>query len=258
MNLDPSVIRRPMSGTTVGIPQVLLNYAPASRGPWRLKALIDKTGHAVTSRFISVRPADPSYSIEVLWALLNSPVANAYVYSHLGKRDNIVGDIRKIPLPTRRSYDGVEQAAIAYLSAASSQTASANLSRLLLEVDCEVLKLYSLPLDLEHLVLGLFSEWKRVGAPFAQTRYLPKELEGKMHLSDFLQFEENWSVTNRERGKLIDKNISGKMSPEERTRLDALQTYADYHIQKVAPRPTDLLDELEKRIFGMSEKDSSR
>ena len=99
MNLDPAVIRRAGSGTTVGIPQVLLNYARVSRGPWRLKALVDKQGHPVTSRFITVRPTASSYSIETLWALLNSPVANAYAYSHLGKRDNIVGDIRKIPIP---------------------------------------------------------------------------------------------------------------------------------------------------------------
>ena len=109
---------------------------------------------------------------------------------------------------------------------------------LLLHVDSEVLKLYSLPLDLEQRVLGLFSDWKRVGVPFTQTRYLPKELEGRIRFSDFLQFEENWSITNRERGMLIDKSISGRLNAEERTRLDALQAYADYHIERVSPRPT--------------------
>jgi hypothetical protein len=252
MNLDPAVIRRPMSGTTVGSPQVLLNYAPTSRGPWRLKALIDKEGHPVTSRFIPVRPTTSSYSLETLWALLNSPIANAYAYSYLGKRDNIVGDIRKIPIPKTRSFEGVERAANEYLAAASSETASANLERLLLRVDSEVLKLYSLPLDLEQRVLGLFSDWKRVGVPFKQTRYLPKELEGRLRFFDFLQFEEDWSITNRERGMLIDKNISGRLNAEERTRLDALQAYTDYHIERVAPRPTHALDELENRLFSGS------
>ena len=32
-------------------------------------------------------------------------------------------------------------------------------------------------------------------------------------------------------------------------RLDALQAYADYHIESVTPRPTDVLDELEDRLF---------
>ncbi len=250
MNLDTLVVSSARSGTTVGTPQVLLNYAPASRGPWRLKALIDKHGHPVTSRFIPVRPTTPSYSIEVLWSLLNSPVANAYVYSHLGKRDNIVGDIRRIPIPKISSFEGVGRAAGAYLAAASSGTAPAVLRSLLLHVDSEVLKLYSLPLDLEQRVLGLFTDCRRVGVPFTQTRYLPKELEGRVRFSDFLEFEEDWSVTNQERGRLIDKAISGTLSAVEQPHLDALQAYADFHIEKVSPRPTRELDELERRLFS--------
>jgi hypothetical protein len=253
LNLDPEVIRWAGTRAAGGIPQVLLNYGPSSRGPWRLKALIDKLGHPVTSRFIPVRPTTPSCSIETLWALLNSPIANAYAYSHLGKRDNIVGDVRRIPIPKVSSFEAVERAASAYLASASSETASAELGKLLLHVDAEVLKLYSLPLEVEQSLLGLFSDWKRVGVPFKQTRYLPKELDGRIHFFDFLQFEGNWPTTNRERGILIDKNISGSLSPEERIRLDALQAYTDYRIERVAPRPTQALDELEKRLFSGSQ-----
>ena len=258
VSLDPSVVSSARSGTTLGTPQVLLNYARASRGPWRLKALIDRLGHPVTSRFIAVRPAEPSYSLEILWALLNSPVANAYAFSHLSKRDNIVGDMRKIPVPKVRSFVAVEVAVNAYFAAALSQTDSASLHRLLLRVDSEVLKLYSLPLELEQSLLALFTGWERVGVPFAQSRYLPKELEGHVHFSDFLQFEEGWSVTNRERSRLIEKGISGVLNAEESARLDALQAYADYHIDKVAPRPTHLLEELQdKLLFRVPHKDSS-
>jgi hypothetical protein len=258
MNLDPSVIRRPMAGTTVDTPQVLLNYAPASRGPWRLKALVDKRGHPVTSRFIAVRPISPACSIEVVWALLNSPLANAYVYSHLGKRDNLVGDIRKIPAPTHGSYERVSRAAETYLTAASSEADSETLQKLLLGVDCEVLKLYSLPLELEQSLLAVFTDYERVGVPFKQTRYLPGEIEDSVRFSDFVQFEADWVATNRERGLLIDKNISGTISNEERSRLDALQAYADYHINQVAPRPTYVLDELERRLVpGLPKRDGS-
>ena len=258
MNLDPSAIRRPVSGTTVGSPQVLLNYAPASRGPWRLKALIDKRGHPVTSNFIPVRPTTTSYSLETVWALLNSPIANAYAFSTLGKRHNIVGDVRKIPVPKVRSFEGVDRAANAYLDAALSQSDSATLQTLLFRVDAEVLKLYSLPLELEQSLLAIFTNWERVGVPFKQTRYLPKELGHRVSFSDFLQFEEDWPTTNRERGILIDKNISGTISTEEQVRLDALQAYADYHIDQVAPRPTHVLDELEMRLYpGLPKKDGA-
>lgn len=250
MNLNSSVIRRPMRGTTVGIPQVLLNYAPVSRSPWRLKALIDKQGHPVTSRFIVVRPTSNSYSLETLWGLLNSPLASAYAFSHLGKRDNIVGDMRKIPVPKPSSFEGIDRAARAYLEAAWSGTEPARLQELLIRVDCEALRLYSLPLNLEQSLLGLFTSWERVGVPFQQSRYLPAELIGRLRLSDFIEFESDWPATNRERGKLIDKNISGTLSTDEKVRLDALEAYTDYHLDQVAPRSTNVLDELEKSLFS--------
>ena len=248
LNLDASVIRRAMSGTSVGKAQVLLNYAPASRGPWRLKALIDRQGHPVTSRFIAVRPRAGSLTLETLWALLNGPIANAYVYSHLGKRDNIVGDIRKIPLPKQHVSAALDRAVGAYWDALSNQMQTEDLERLLLRVDAESLKLYDLPLELEQQVLSLFTDWKRVGVPFTQTRYMPAALEGKVGFWEFLEMEGAWSATNRERGQLIDKNIAGTISTEERSRLEILQAYADYHLQKVSPRPTHLLDEIERQL----------
>lgn len=258
MNMDRSVIQDAREGTTAGIPQVLLNYAPASRGPWRLKALIDRSGHPVSGNFIPVRPKTSLYSIEVLWALLNSPVANAYVFSHLAKRHNLVGDIRKIPIPNGIPTERVEATASAYLAAASSGTDHAKLQKLLLEVDREVLKLYSLSHETEQSLLALFTGRERVGVPFQQVKYLPKDIEGHIRFSDFIDFERDWSVTNRERGVLIDKSISGTLNPRERIRLDALQTYADYHLEKVAPRSTNVLDELEERLFSESPTKGNR
>jgi hypothetical protein len=258
LTMDPAVIRWTGSRAVGGISQVILNYAPASRGPWRLKALIDRQGHPITSNFIAVRPIGSSCSLQTLWALLNSPIANAYAFSHLGRRHNIVGDIRKIPVPGKISFEGVEHAANAYLEAASSQTDVALLRELLLHVDCEVLRLYSLPLELEHSLLALFNEWERVGVPFKQTRYLPAELSRPIRFSDFLQFEEDWLATNRERGELIDEEIADTLNVERRARLDALQAYTDYHLNQIAPRPIDTLDELEGRLLSsMAKKDTS-
>ena len=248
MNLSADVIRSAQSGTVTGAPQVLVNYARASRGPWRLKALIDRRGHPVTSRFITVRPINESVSLETLWAILNGPVANAYAYSHLGKRDNIVADIRKLPLPKRLSAASLDRAVAVYWHAVARKVPQAELKNLLLQVDAEGLKLYDLPLALEKLILGQFSNWRRVGVPFEQSRFLPETLEGKLGLSQFLEMEGAWPATNRERGQLIDKNIAGTITAEERGRLDVLQAYADYHLQKIAPRPIHMLDELERRL----------
>jgi hypothetical protein len=157
------------------------------------------------------------------------------------------------------SFERVHAAASNFFDAADSPGSNAaNLQKLLLQVDCEVLEAYSLPLELEQSLLGLFTDWDRVGVPFMQDRYVPKELEGRLRFSDFLQFENDWSVTNRERGILIDKIISGSFTMEEQQRLDALQIYADYHIEQVAPRPTDVLDELENRLFSGPPQKSRR
>ncbi|HEY3937915.1 MAG TPA: N-6 DNA methylase [Bryobacteraceae bacterium] len=250
MNLDANVIGSARSGTLTGTPQILLNYARASRGPWRLKALIDRQGHPVTSRFITVRPIEESLSLKTLWALLNGPVANAYAYSYLGKRDNIVGDIRRLPLPKRLSSATLDRAVAVYWDAVARKVPQTELERVLMHVDAEGLKLYDLPLALEQQVLCLFTGWRRVGVPFEQTRFLPEPLQGRLGLSQFLAMEGSWPATNQERGQLIDKNIAGTITAEERARLDVLQAYADYHLQKVSPRPTRLLDELERRLGG--------
>lgn len=250
MNLDPSVIRRPGAGAIIEAPQVLLNYAPVSRGPWRLKALIDRVGHPVTGNFIPVRPRQSSYSLNLIWAFLNSPIANAFAFSYLSKRHNLVGDIRELPIPELTSFDSVDRAAQAYLKAVSTGVDAAVLQGLMLKVDIEVLTLYSLPTGLEQSLLALFTGWKRGGVPFSQTEYLPEELHDQISLRDFLEFEEDWPTTNRERTRLIDKKIAGQLTDQERIRLDALQAYADYHINEVAPRPTGMLDDLERRLLS--------
>jgi N-6 DNA Methylase len=247
VNLDREAIIYPRGGVKEGSEQILLNYAAASRGPWRLKALIDAKGHPVTSNFIVVRPT-PDYSLDFIWAVLNSPVANAFAFSHLGKRHNIVGTIRRIPVPEPASFEAVESAVEAYSEAIGQGADTSILQSRLLRIDSEVLRLYSLSETLEHSLLELFRGWRRVGVPFKQTEYLPKELERKLRLRDFLQFEQSWSATNRERNTLIDKNIAGTLRADERTRLDVLQTYADYHIQKIAPHSTVFLESLEELL----------
>lgn len=250
MNLAHEAILWRRAGTTVGVQQVLLNYAPVSRGPWRLKAFIDANGRPVASTFITVRPGD--CSLESLWALLNSPVANAYAYCHLGKRHNIVGRMRNIPMPQIQAFDDIQSAAETYLDAAAARANTQELRRLMSRVDAVVLRQYALPIELEHSLLSLFSGWERVGVSFTQTRFLPEELEGKLCYADFVDYETDWSNTNRRRGGLINKKIKGTLSDSERAELDGLQSYADYHIHQVAPRPTGVLDQLEDMLFSGS------
>jgi hypothetical protein len=254
MNLADEATLARRAGVVTDVPQVLMSYARVSRGPWRIKAFIDRIGRPVASAFLPVRPHD--CSLESLWALLNSPIANAFAFCHLGKRHNIVGDMRRIPMPNSSAFGQVESSAKAYLEAAMSRANELHLRSLMSRVDAEVLRLYSLPIDLEQAVLSLFTEWQRVGVPFSQTRFLPEELEGKIQFADFVDYETDWSTANQRRGDLIDKDISGNLSAAERTELDRLQAYADYHLEQVAPRPTHVLNHLEDLVLAKSAEQS--
>jgi hypothetical protein len=196
MSIDPAVIRRPMTGTTIGVPQVLLNYAPVSRSPWRLKAIMDRAGHAVTSRFLTIRPLSESTPLEFFWALCNSPFANAFTYTHSEKRDILAGTVRAMPVPhtTHAGIQRVVEAARAYLVAiaplaretwipALDEDAS---RELLKRVDAEILRLYDLPPRLERQMLDLFSGWQRPGVPFDFKRYFPEDFAPCLPLHMYL------------------------------------------------------------------------
>lgn len=198
MNLDDAVIDRRVTGASTGIPQVLLNYAPVSRGPWRLKALIDRAGHAVTSRFITVRPQDHTVPLEYLWAVLNSPLANAYVYAHSMKRDVLVGMMRAMPVPDTSEADRqrVAALAVAYLDEVSRHDLplgnvvnGSTGRRLLMAMDAEVLRLYQLSPRLERQVLDLFASQQRVGVPFRFDGYFPDDFEPWIPLHEYLSEE---------------------------------------------------------------------
>jgi hypothetical protein len=212
MSLDPRLVRRFLSGRPSNSPQVVLNYAPVSRGPWRLKAFIDRAGHALTSRFIAVRPKR-DISVEVLWAILNSPVANAFVYAHLAKRDILVGQLRKMPFPRLDDSERglMDERVRAYLAAPNL--------RALLTIDAEVLRWYSLPLQLETQLLVEFAGKPRESVPFPFLSYYDAERPPRLPLHLYLALPRFH--------KLIDKKLTATLSSNERSELIKLEAAFD-------------------------------
>lgn len=72
-----------------------------------------------------------------------------------------------------------------------------------------------------------------------------------MHYSEFVAYESDWKTTNLRRGQLIDKKVRRTITKDETLELVNLQAYAEYHIEKVSPRPTQLLEELENILHEM-------
>jgi hypothetical protein len=177
-------------GTFLGSPQVLLNYASQAREAWRLKGFYDLAGHAVTNKYTTVRPNDDGPSALALWALMNSPVTNAFAHCGSLKRHTFDGLLKTMPIPkvTMEEWGIIEAAALAYFATANSSASKfmrsgngGKVKQALLALDAEVLKLYDLPPRLERQLLDLFTgvERKGVGCEFRGyyppgfTSYLP-------------------------------------------------------------------------------------
>lgn len=278
VNLAKAVIRRPVSGTKVGVAQVLLNYAPVSRGEWRLKALLDESGHPVTSRFLVVRPTNTKTSPQVLWGLLNSPVANAYAFSVSSKRDVEAGEMREMPLPGNLyeiDFSPLENAVTVYLEAAhefdrqmqagtllpegdlmraitpevlTPEQAKEALKYLHWRVDAEVLKLYNLPAELERQLLDLFTGVERRGVPFTQTEYFPAHFRDLQRLEDLLAITADWEATSMRKTELIEKKIRREATETELQELGRLKQLTEARGELFAPLPLMQLEAMKARL----------
>jgi hypothetical protein len=193
--LSPSrtPVRPWRSGVATGKPQVLVNYVRAARGPWRVKAFLDRDGCAAINTYLTVRPKPGGPPVEFLWAVLNSPVANAFAYCHTMQKHNYDTLIGALPLPpvTPDRCNAVVSAALGYLAAAEAATsafmepdAKVQVKQALLALDAEVLKFYNLPPRLERKLLDVFAHAERKGVgcdfrgyyPSGFSSYLPLHL----------------------------------------------------------------------------------
>ena len=287
LNLNPETIDREIMGLD-DAPHVLLNYAPVSRGPWRLKALIDEKGHPVTSRFIVVRPTDTAYSLPVLWALLNSPLANAFTFCHLSKRDNLVGTLRTLPVP-KLDHNRIKELARAtneYLAAARlwsaakaepSDEESMSLFRnatkkkskplpqtedelriLHLRVDAEVMRLYDLPPEMERTLLSLFEGQERKGVPFKKISYFPSAFEGLNTVAELVTVLADWEPKAARKSELIRLKVEQKASKTELSELAELKRLSAARRDLLAPLPVEearrTYEELLKQLGSIDPK----
>ncbi|MCZ7645334.1 MAG: SAM-dependent methyltransferase [Planctomycetota bacterium] len=172
VDLRRSNVRRPGAASVLGTPQVVLNYARMSRDSWRLIAVKDLEGLAVSSRFLAFRAKHVDFSLSVLWAVLNSPIANAYSYCWTSKRETLglTWLNMPLPIPTKDQACIIEACAETYLKLAKHTNEfmvvvpnENAVRRALLNLDAAVLRLYGLPPEAERQMLDIFDDVKRPG-----------------------------------------------------------------------------------------------
>lgn len=166
-------------------PKVILNRVRRSRGPWAIVAALDYRGLFCYQDFHGVWPKG-DVSIEVLAAVLNGPVANAFVATSEGKRDVKVKTIRNVPVPMFQpgqignidalvtEYSRMRRLWLA--EEIAPEEAAGECKRLLNMIDGELLKAYNLSPRLERMLLDYFQGQQRPG-PVDFTEYFPSSFK---------------------------------------------------------------------------------
>ena len=128
-----------------------------------------------------------------------------------------------------------------------SEAESERLKFLHWRLDAEVLRLYNLPAKLERRLLDLFSDVRRRGVPFVQMEYFPRGYNDLDRLNDLLAITVDWDKTNRRRGKLLDLEDEGRLTPAQSQELVNLQRLADALLGLMEPWKPDAVDRAVER-----------
>jgi Type I restriction-modification system methyltransferase subunit len=171
-------------------PKAILNKSTKSRKQWRIAAFPDTQGVTFYQTYIGVWPKSEKYDEYILSAILNSPVANAFVATREGKTDITKEILELVPMPyfTEPQRERLRSLIRQYQVAAYPPpltVASDDPARLLMEIDALILDGYRMPPKLENELLNFFRGSPRP-APHFFGDYLPPDCEIYFSLSEHL------------------------------------------------------------------------
>ena len=185
LNMDPDLMlykayRRPWDQ-----PKVIANAARISRDRWVIAGAVDEQGLVCYQRFHGIWPRDGT-PVEVLAAVVNGPVANAFLSVHRTSRDNQVRTILRIPIPMFTTAQRQRIVALVrdYRRLRErwlhrdheTQHFEVQCREIMWRIDAEVLGAYDLPPRLERRLLDYFDGFKRPG-PIQFERYYPPDFQ---------------------------------------------------------------------------------
>lgn len=187
LNLYPGPLTRPWAQ-----PKVLINNQRSSRGPWRLTAAADHTGLWASQQFTGIWPIN-GYDATVLAAILNGPLANAFVTEHSTDHDFTNVMLASMPLPAKLDTSALGEAVRAYQDLLSEKARAFlqpddwddRLNKLLVWIDAIVLAGYDLPPRLERQLLAYFDGRSRPVSHHFEG-WLPSDLKGNAPLYEWL------------------------------------------------------------------------
>jgi hypothetical protein len=176
-------------------PKVIVNAYRISRGAWRLVGYPDQKGLVHYQTLIGVWPTI-NLNVDVLAAIINSPLTNARTYMMEHGRANRIDTLKNIPIPflNKLEQDNISHLVRKYVEVRSQVIKSLDNGRkdeivkILLQIDSLVMKAYDLPPKYERNLLDFFNTSKRPG-PFNFPEYYPHDFSPYIPLHLFLQMD---------------------------------------------------------------------
>ena len=193
LNMDEGYRRVPAHSLPWHKPKVIVNRHIISRGPWRIVAFPDSSGLVCYQNLIGIWPK-ADINIEVLSALVNSPLANAALFVRQDKRDNGIKTVEQIPIPFLKSLavERISHLVMPYINlrsgikkGTSPKAAIQQCVQILMEIDALILKAYDLPPRLERKLLDFFRGYPRP-VPFDFPDYDPEDFAPCIPLHKYL------------------------------------------------------------------------
>ncbi len=177
-------------------PKVVANGRRISRGPWRIVACPDSSGLVCTKNFMGIWPKK-DINIEVLSALINSPLVNAALYLKGYGCDNSIRILEQIPIPFPEVIDKerighlikyyIKLKSTIMKESAKEPTIQEHI-QILIEIDSLILKAYDLPPRLERKLLEFFRGYPRP-VPFDFPNYYPEDFKPCIPLYKYLKMD---------------------------------------------------------------------
>lgn len=146
--------------------KLVVNAGRLSRGPWRIGAALDKDALLCSQQFFGLWSDQRFSDTELLAfaAILNGPVANAFLATHSPAERIRIHDVKKIPVPSDLPSQLGELVAEYVQILKDSKTLYSlgeQVEPLLMQIDAEVLGAYDLPPRLERQLLAFFGDADR-------------------------------------------------------------------------------------------------
>jgi hypothetical protein len=181
--------------------KLVTNAVRLSRGPWRLAAAVDSNGLVFSQQLFGCWPKGvQSDVLPIIAAVLNGPLANAFLALHSPAKGIRVSTMRALPLPPVLPRE-VAPLVAAYVEEAASRALElegglrSRAQSFLDEIDALVLKAYDIPPRLERELLEMFRNTERPTIHDWQ-HWLPEDLGLAVPLYEYLSGEYSKATQN--------------------------------------------------------------